>query len=422
MKILFITFFFPPYKTVASIRTGKTAKLLNKMGHEIKVVSAKNKDMHEELEVEIPLENLYQTEWFDIDQAILNFLGKDKATAKNIIHNRTVKSNFKNKFIEYLFKIYRYFLYTPDKYIGWYKYGLRNSEEIIKDWKPDVIFASGAPYTGFMIASKLSKKYKIPFVADLRDLWSDNHSRKQYTVGKYLEYKTLKSASALISVSEPLVKKLQKKYPNIPCYEVRNAFDKDDYQINNLCDSDKISILYTGMMYPNKQDPTLLFDLISKNKLLKDKIILNFYGNSLEWLSELAKKYEIGDIVNIYQPIERKKILELQSKSDILLLFVWNDNKEKGIFTGKFFEYIGNAKPILAIGENSNDVLTTTIRENGFGLVSNNPNEITDFILSIKESINIDKYKKSYEKSRFKFEREYQTNKLIEIFKEVIKK
>lgn len=422
MKILFITFFFPPYKTVASIRTGKTAKLLYNMGHDIKIVSAKNDDLQEELKIEIPEQNLYQTDWFDLDKAILDFLGKDKNTTKDMLHNGENKKSFRSKVIDYLFKIYRYFFYTPDKYIGWYKYGLKESEKILKDWKPDIIFASGTPYTGFMIASKLSKKYDIPFVADLRDLWSDNHSHKQYTVGKYLEYRTLNAASSLISVSKPLVEKLQKKYPNIPCYEVRNAFDESDFYKQETVKNDKISILYTGMMYPKKQDPTLLFEIISQNEELKNKLNINFYGNSLEWIIELAKKHDVESVVNVNLAIERKKVLKLQAQSDILLLFIWNDKNEKGIFTGKIFEYIGSAKPILAIGENSGDVVTSTIRENNFGLVSNNQNEITEFILSITESENVIKYNKAYENNRFKFEREHQIKKLVKIFEKVIKR
>lgn len=43
------------------------------------------------------------------------------------------------------------------------------------NWKPDVILASAMPYTSLLVAAKLSRKYDIPFVAELRDLWVDNH-------------------------------------------------------------------------------------------------------------------------------------------------------------------------------------------------------------------------------------------------------
>lgn len=422
MKILFVSFFFPPYKSVAAVRTGKTAKLLHEMGNEIKVISAKDKILSDELKVEIPEENLYQTNWFDIDEYVMDLVGiNSKASAKNVLHSGQ-NDSLKSKILKLMFSIYRKLLYVPDKYFGWYKYASNKSEELISEWKPDIIYASGAPYTGLMVASKLSKKFDIPYVLDLRDLWSDNHNHKQYLIGRFLEYKTLKDASALVTVSTPLVDKLKLKYPNIPSFEIRNAFDRDDYDlnINNKSNkSDKIKILYTGMIYPEKQDPSILFRAIANNKKLKDNISIDFYGNSLGWLSSLSKEYGIESVINIYTPIDRKKILELQSKSDILLLFVWSDKNEKGIFTGKIFEYIGNAKPILAIGDND-DVVSKTIKEDGFGLVSNNEEEISDFILGIQDKDILSKISSSYSTNRHKYERTYQIKKLINIFEDIV--
>jgi len=421
VKILFITFFFPPYKTVASIRTGKTAKLLYEMGHDVKVVSSKNNDMKEELKVEIPIIDLYQTNWLDLDDMVLKLVGKSKETTRDNLHQGG-KITFKNKLIKLFFSIYKYFFYTPDKYIGWYKYAFNQAEEIIKDWKPDVIYASATPYTGLIIASDLSKKYNIPFIAELRDLWSDNHSNRQYLFGKYLEFITLKKASAIVSVSAPLVNKLQSKYKNIPCYEIRNAFDEEDfkYQLNNT-GSEKISIIYTGMIYPNKQNPNILFEAISKDYFLKENVKCMFYGNSLGWVKNIADEYGISSNVEVYNSIDRDEVLKLQSKSDILLLLTWNDPKEKGVFTGKLFEYIGSAKPILSIGA-IDDVASMTIVQNGFGLASNNIDEIIYFIKSIKNKELLESVHQSYSNNRMKFERKEQVKKLSDIFSKLVLK
>lgn len=419
MKILFITFFFPPFKSVAAVRTGKTAKLLHKAGHEIRVISAKNTGLPKELNLEIPKDNLYQTDWFDIDKYVMNIVGiNNKSSAKNILHSGQNKS-IKSKIVKGMFYIYKKLLYIPDKYFGWYKYAVKKGDDLLDDWEPDIIYASAAPYTGLMIASKLSKKYNIPYVIDLRDLWSDNHNHKQYFIGRYLEYLTLKNASALVSVSKPLVDKLRFKYPNIPCFEIRNAFDEDDFIFENNNVNNKINISYTGMIYPDKQDPSCLFNAISKSQKLKDNISVDFYGNSLDWLISLSKKYEIESVINIHSPIKREEVLRVQSQSDILLLFVWSDKNEKGIFTGKFFEYIGSAKPILAIGDND-DVVSKTIREEGFGLVSNNEQEIVDFILNIRNECSISKITDSYRINKQKFERTHQISKLVNIFENIV--
>jgi glycosyltransferase involved in cell wall biosynthesis len=414
VKILFITFFFPPYKTVASIRTGKTAKLLHEMGHEIRVVSAKN-SMKEELEVEIPGDLLHQTPWFSIDEAVVNLLGRGKKDQLKgeVLHGGKMK--LKTKIIQKLFSLYKFFLYVPDQFVGWYKYAVQESEEIIKDFKPDIIYASSGPYTALMIGAKLSKKYNIPFVAELRDLWADNHYDKQYSIGRFLEYITLKDASALVSVSQPLVETLSKKY-KVPCYEVRNAFDAEDFKYTHQrMDEKKIIITYTGMMYAGKRDPLTLFQAIASDVYLKENVECLFYGNSLGWVNERAKEFGITANVKVFNPIEREEVLKLQARSDILLLLTWDDPLEKGVFTGKLFEYIGSAKPILSIGA-VDDVASNLIKENGFGLASNDTNEIVTFIKNIKNRDHLESIENGYKEHRAQYERRYQVQKLVEIF------
>ncbi len=416
MKILFITFFFPPYKTIASIRTGKTAKLLYEMGYDIKVVTAKNIDLKEELSIELPFSNLYQTDWMDFDKSLLKILGKNKQQAKNSLHQGGKKS-FKTKIIQLLFSLYKYFFYTPDKYIGWYSKAYKQCDEILQKWRPDIIYASATPYTSLMIASKLSQRYSIPFVAELRDLWSDNHYDKQYFLGKYLEFITLRKASAIITVSTPLVDQLQLKYPKISCYEVRNAFDEEDFIYQPSTQKDKVIILYAGMVYAGKRDPSILFQAIKKDLYLKQYVKCMFYGDALGWIKSIAMKYGIENNVEVHQPINREQILKLQAESDILLLLTWDNPQEKGIFTGKLFEYIGSAKPILSIGA-IHDIASQTIIQNGFGIASNNIDEIIHFIKSIKN--NTLTINEAYCQNRIKFERRQQVQLLSQIFHNII--
>jgi len=61
----------------------------------------------------------------------------------------------------------------------------------------------------------------------------------------------------------------------------------------------------------------------------------------------------------------------------LLQLLLWNDFKEKGVYTGKLFEYLGARRPILAIGPEDN-VAANLIIERSAGVVATDPKNIAN--------------------------------------------
>ncbi|MCS6943769.1 MAG: glycosyltransferase [Geminocystis sp.] len=422
MKILFITFYFPPYNTIASVRTGKTARILTELGFEVFVVAGKEEVLLTDLPVEIPKKNISYTEYFDFEERILKLLGKDKKSMKEILHSGVEKS-FAEKVVKKLFAAYKYIAYTPDKHIGWYYPAKKKAEEIIANWRPDLIYASAMPYTSLMIGASLSKKYNIPFIAELRDLWFDNHYVRHNFISRILENKTLNQSSAIITVSEPLVEKLKRRY-NKPVFEIRNGFDEEDFTFDITLgilererqkENEKVIITYTGSLYSGKQDPSKLFEAIAGQEYLKSKVMCKFYGDNLWWVKELAEKYSVQNNVEVHERIGRQESLKIQARSDILLLVTWNDPKERGVYTGKLFEYIGNAKPILAIG-NTDNVAAKLINDYGFGVATNETKDIKQFIANCEKRSFLETIASNYEKHRHLFSRRTQVKKLADIF------
>src|SRR5262249_1608592 len=56
----------------------------------------------------------------------------------------------------------------------------------------------------------------------------------------------------------------------------------------------------------------------------------------------------------------------------VLLLLVWNDPRDAGNMSAKFFEYLGARRPILMLGYEHGD-LAAMIRERAAGVVANEP-------------------------------------------------
>ena len=132
-------------------------------------------------------------------------------------------------------------------------------------------------------------------------------------------------------------------------YELAEDFEKT-WQTKH---SEKLTLMYAGSLYKGRRDPSILFDavhqLINENKIDKDNIIIDFYGDETN-LRELSQKYDIAGNVNIHGRITQGEVLEHQMNADVLLLISWMNESEKMFIPGKVYDCIGCEKPILSIG------------------------------------------------------------------------
>ena len=389
MRILIISFYFPPFNTIGAVRVGKIAKYLFKFGHEIKVITAREQPLPKTLSLEIPEENVIYTPWIDINKPVeIIWGGKDKIAEEG--YSISPSSSIISNLIKSVRVFYKTLLNFPDWQIGWYPAAYRGASEIIRNWKPDLIYASARPWTSLIVASSLSKKYKIPWVAELRDLWTDNpyyedeYIKLRRIIETELEHKILSSACALVTVSEPLAETLKHKY-NKPVEVILNGFDPGDipdYRGNSSIGDNTLRIVYTGMIYEGKRDPTPLFMALNKLGPVSQNIRVVFYGKKLDIVKKIAVQHKVEHLVEVYKSIPYKEALKEQREADILLLLLWNDPRERGVYTGKLFEYIGARRPILAIGPADNVAAELILNRNS-GIVSNDPDKIASWLYDL---------------------------------------
>lgn len=373
MKILIVSYFFPPYNVIGAVRVGKLAEYWSERGHDVRVIAANNQPLAKTLKTKLPSDKIIYTNWINVNKLPELVLGGRK---KVMSHGFSSKSSILGK----LGLLYKTCFNLPDGQIGWYPYATSSAKSLIASgWQPDLIYASAHPLTSLIIANKISKFSKAPWVAELRDLWTDNHNyhfpKWRKRIETKLESKILSTASAAITVSDPLASTLRAQLA-IPVATILNGFDKSDIEsdIAPITPNKTLNIVYTGMVYSGKQDIEIFFKAL---KLLNkpDSISVNFYGRYLSEVKSLSTKYDLENVVKVNEPVPYLESIKIQKNADILLFLLWNDIKEKGVFTGKLFEYFGALRPILAIG-NQYNVAAELILERKAGIVSINPEEI----------------------------------------------
>jgi hypothetical protein len=233
------------------------------------------------------------------------------------------------------------------------------------------------------VAASLSRILGIPWVAELRDLWVDNQNYPYGRTRRGLEQKLEKyiysNVAGFITVSEPLAAILRRKYDK-PVTVVTNGYDPSDYSEDWRASSGgRLELLYTGTIYPGKQDPRPLFRAIRQLGEGPERLRVRFFGRYLGCVMDWARDEGVAQYVEVHEPVPFAESVRLQRTADLLVLLLWNDLSERGVFTGKLFEYLGARRPILGVGPDG-CVASALIKTRQAGAVLHTPDQIAQYL------------------------------------------
>lgn len=223
----------------------------------------------------------------------------------------------------------------------------------------DVLIVTGEPFVLFRYAYKLSKKFTIPWVADYRDCWSDNfvingqggiNKLLHRTFFRSFEKKYVSTAMFITTAAPFFQKELQKLFPKKQVSVVYNGFVSEQFKsLGKPKPNSKMTIAFAGTIYPFQPVEIFLEGLqlfVQTNR--GSQINAVFYGTNF---NEEQKKRVLGfhprlaKYITTTDRLNQKELFNQMNNADVLLLF---DNK--GMISGKLYEYLALGKYILMAG------------------------------------------------------------------------
>jgi glycosyltransferase involved in cell wall biosynthesis len=385
MKVLIVSFAFPPSNVIGAVRVGKLARYLDRRGHDVRVLTT---DLVEDrsLPLEIARERVFYTEyrrsrqWLDQMARLL----RDRTAAPagdRREHPHAGRDAPTGSLRQTLRRHYLGLVHIPDQRSDWVRTAVPAGRRLIEEAKPEIIFASAPPNTGLIVASRLARAYDIPWVADFRDLWVDNpyYSEPDWRrrLDAVLERHTLRSAAGLVTVSPIWAEQLRRRHRK-GAVVVYNGYAEEDFPplAPRTEPGEILTIRYLGSIYRGFRDPSALFAAIA---LLPDQvrthINVEFFSDAGDAILAAAAAHGVESTVAIKPRIPYRQALERQMEADILLLLQSSNQRDEGNLPAKLFEYLYARRPILFIGY-ERGIAARLVTERGAGLVSNSPREI----------------------------------------------
>lgn len=132
-----------------------------------------------------------------------------------------------------------------------------------------------------------------------------------------------------------------------------------------------LNLVYTGALYKDRI-PELERLLIAMTKLSEGGAAaeLHYAGRDGHIVQSVATKVGAIDVIRDHGLVTYEESLELQSSADALVVFSWNTEDQQGVLSGKFLEYLGANRPILALvaGDLANSEIDRVIVETQIGV------------------------------------------------------
>lgn len=383
MKILIVSFFYPPFSSVAGYRASKISRHLTDLGWEVRVLTAERDDLPSDLPVEIDPARVVRTSFFDVNALPKAILGRSH------VNRRGYEPRTRGPLAGLLGGLYRNVLNFPDGQIGWFRPAMRAARGLLREWRPDAILGIASPWTALLVAHALSAESGIPWVAEYQDPWTDARSRDRIwplsIAERLIEDRTVGTASAIIGVSEAWASQLQKRFPDAPVHVVACGYSPEEYVDRPLPPAWPLTMAYTGRLY-ERQHPQPLFDAIAS--LLRtgaiggDDLRVEFRGRYLE-VARTALRRSVVDhpVVRIGDPVAHHEAVAMQLRSHVLPLLLGDDD-DVGWRPAKLYEYLAARRPILLVGGSPAHEARRIVCEARAGVALQTTDQIAEQILS----------------------------------------
>ncbi|MBV8506534.1 MAG: glycosyltransferase [Alphaproteobacteria bacterium] len=387
MKVLIVSFAFPPANVIGAVRVGKLARYLDRRGHDVRVLTTdvvEDRSLPREISRERVVYSEYRERRHWLERAA-RLLRRPTAhrTGVPCEHSRPQDGARTGLLRQTVRRHYLGLIHIPDQRADWIRTAIPAGRRLIEEAKPEIIFASAPPNTGLVIASRLARAYKIPWVADFRDLWVDNpyYSEPNWRrwVDAMLERVILRRAAGLVTVSPIWAEQLRRRHGKNAAVVYNGYADEDFPRLAERVDRGEIlTIRYMGSIYQGFRDPSALFSAIALlPDQLRSRISVEFFTDAGNVVSNAAAAHRVESVVAVKPRVPYRHALALQMDSDVLLLLQSSDPRDEGNLPAKLFEYLYARRPILFIGY-ERGIAARLVIERSAGLVSNNPVKIRD--------------------------------------------
>jgi glycosyltransferase involved in cell wall biosynthesis len=245
---------------------------------------------------------------------------------------------------------------VPDTTACWAPMAVARALALHAEHKFDAIYATGWPWTSFLIAEKISRRTGVPFVVDYRDLWKpadvawDQATWLQRRINPLLERRVLRRAAGVIATTRTFLTLLPQDVLPEKRFAITNGFGEGDFAQAPpppATPDGLVRVVYTGVWRPG-YGPDDLYLAVKQLKQRQCPHLSRLRIVVAGFAPGPAKEHDIAEFVEEHGRVTHAEALALMSSASALYLPVSKGLYEYASIPGKLFEYLASGRPVLA--------------------------------------------------------------------------
>ncbi|HEX5625590.1 MAG TPA: glycosyltransferase [Saprospiraceae bacterium] len=370
-RVLIITYYWPPSGGSGVQRWLYFSKYLRKYGWEPVIFTVSNGEypyLDEGLQKHVPenLEVIRRPVWEPYSWYKLLSGHKGKVDPTIMAENK--KGSLMKKLLLWV----RGNVFIPDARMFWIVPSIKYLSAYLQAHPVDLIVSTGPPHSAQLIARKLKRRLRIPWLADFRDPWTQIYFFDQLKLSgpakwmhKRLEASVLREADRVVTVSRECQTGLE-QCSGRPVEVITNGYEPFELPEIRKQD-DKWIMLYSGVLSLDRNPSVFwksLETFLERHPVYKDRFELQLIGNIDKAIVDQLRVGGLKDHFQFMPSMPHAKLQHYLARADLLLMI--GVPHHKGVITGKFFEYLFLRKPIVSISPDGSDV-EPILEETGSG-------------------------------------------------------
>ncbi len=365
-NLLIITYYWPPAGGPGVQRILKFVKYLPEFGIKPYVLTVGNGDypaidktLVDDVPKDIVIKRMKGWEPYNLFRKLTGRKKDEKIPVGILIQENP-------SFIKKIFNWIRLNLFIPDGRLFLVIPFIRTARKMIRDYDIDCIISTGPPHSMHLPAFWICKRDSIYWIADFRDPWTqifyyDSQPRTMLAkrFDQWLEKRVLCRANNIITVSPQIARKLSAISGKSNVETIFNGYDQEDFKEKlTYITKEKFRITYVGNFLAN-QNIEELWDaisyLINNNKKFASDLEIMTVGNIHNEVIDTIDEKGLSTYLNKINYVPHREAVELMQNASSLLFIIPKVKDNKGIITGKLFDYLAASTPIIGIGPPDSD-------------------------------------------------------------------